>query len=439
MKNDSVFVIFGASGDLAKRMIYPALHGLFKTGVKCQYIGYGRTDYSDEAFRKLVKAAVPEAEDSFINEFSYVAGEYNSSGMEKLKGLLAGKSVTYYLSIPTKYSLISEILDGFVKNDLIVENARIVLEKPFGSDYLSAQKLSKLVENKIGLDKIHLVDHYLAKDLVRDLITLRFANPVFENLWNNKFIESIEIDAIESVGVNNRGEFYDKTGAIRDMIQNHGLQLLALTTMNQPASFSFSEFVKEKVSVLNNLKVFGERSSENIMIGQYKGYLEETHVDPNSLTETFASIVFGVDNDRWHGVPIKITTGKKLSEKRTSITVTFRPELKCIWGEKCSELERNKLVINIYPDNEIRFGVNSEFNPGKNFPTPLDLVFSFSDNVEIMKSPYENALLDIHNQEKMYTPSFEEILSSWKIIDRLIDEIGDNREKMLSKYSPDFV
>ncbi|KUK76201.1 MAG: Glucose-6-phosphate 1-dehydrogenase, partial [candidate division WS6 bacterium 34_10] len=273
----------------------------------------------------------------------------------------------------------------------------------------------------------------LAKDLVRNLITLRFANPVFENLWSNKYIKKIDIDIKEKEGIKNRGEYYDKTGAIKDMIQNHGLQLLSLITFNQPESFKSKDFHKEKEKVLSNLKIFNDELEENIKIGQYKGYTKEEHIDENSNTETYTSINFEVNNERWKGVPIKLTTGKKLDEKRTEVKIYFTTFDNCLWQGKCETVTENILTINIFPENNIKLSVNTEFKPDIQLPKTKELRFDFSKD-ELLNLAYSNALKDIYNKEKSYTPSFNEILLTWSIVDDIGNWLAGKRDKILEYY-----
>lgn len=429
------FVLFGASGDLAKVKLYPALYSLYQSGVKCRYIGFGRTSISDSDFRELVKSSA-ESDDDFSNEFSYISGKYDKSGLADLRASIdSNLPAIYYLALPTRIEVLAPLFDGLIANDLVNENSRFVIEKPFGSDLNSAEELMDLLRSKLGEEKVFLIDHYLAKDLVRDLITLRFANPIFESVWNNNFIDSVKIETSESVGIEGRGEYYDKTGAIRDMLQNHVLQILAIVTMDQPESFSFNDFKKEKLSILKNVRIFSSDFEKNIEIGQYEGYKNESDVDKDSLTETFAKLIVEVDNDRWRGVPLSISTGKKLQEKHTEITITFKGMQDCLWEGKCDRLARNQLIINIYPKNDIRFTINSEFRPTEKLPEPLDLRFSFTENKETIQSlPYANALKDIHNQDKTYTPSFDEIIASWKFTDEVMKYLELSRKNILKIY-----
>ncbi len=427
------FVIFGASGDLARVKLFPALWEIDQKDYKCNYFGYGRTSFSNQEFQKIVEASVPMADEEFISRFSYISGNYDISDLQKLHKALPKQKTTYYLSLPTRFEIIENLITGMKKIGLFDRDFQIVVEKPFGTDYSSASKLMTFLKKNVGEENIFLIDHYLAKDLVRNLISLRFANPVFENLWNNNFVQKIEILASETAGIGGRGEFYDKTGVIRDMIQNHALQILSLVTMNQPEEF-FSQFVqKEKIQVLKNLRMYENEFGGNIEIGQYKGYLDEENITKDSLTETYAKLTVEMNNDRWHGVPIVIKTGKKLKEKRTQITIFFKGFEECLWKENCSILTQNKLEINIYPENDIKLFVNSGVVSGDDKPKQIPLRFGFADE-HALPLPYANALVDIHHGDKSYSPSIDEILLSWKFIDQVEDWLDVQRNNLLKAY-----
>lgn len=427
------FVIFGASGDLAKVKLFPALWEINQKDYKCNYFGYGRTNFSNQEFGKIVKDSVSDFDKDFISRFSYITGNYDIAGLQKLREALSEGKTTYYLSLPTRFEIIENLIIGMRESGLFERDFQIVIEKPFGTDYSSASNLMEFLKKNVGEENLFLIDHYLAKDLVRNLISLRFANPVFENIWNNKFVQKIEILASESVGIGDRGEFYDKTGAIRDMIQNHVLQILSLVTMNQPSEFSSQSIQDSKRQVLTNLRIFEDTFEGNIEIGQYLGYLKEDDVDSNSKTETYAKLNVEINNDRWRGVPIVIQTGKKLKEKRTQITIYFKGFDDCLWKENCSILTQNKLEINIYPENDIRLFVNSGINTGENKPKQIPLRFGFADEREL-PLPYANALIDIYRHDKSYTPSIDEILLSWKFVDRIEKWFEGKRKDLLQEY-----
>jgi glucose-6-phosphate 1-dehydrogenase len=426
-------VLFGASGDLAKEKLFPALYENYKEGLTSKYIGYGRSNLSDIAFKERITKSIGKKDKKFLSNFSYIQGTYDQNGLKKLNNIIDPSKTIFYLAIPNRLDIVENLINGLNQNKLIGKDTQLVIEKPFGEDYKSAKTLRDFLKKEVGEEKIYPIDHYLAKDLVRNLITLRFANPVFENLWNNKFIKKIDIDIKEKDGIKDRGEYYDKAGAIKDMIQNHGLQLLSLITFNQPSSFNSEDFHLEKEKVLKNTHVYRNDFKDNIKIGQYKNYLKEKDVTKESKIETSASINFEVDNKKWKGVPIKITTGKKLNQKLTSIKIYFKPLTNCLWENKCDVVTKNTLTINIYPRNNIELSINTEFKPNLELPKTKSLELGFpKDN--LLNLAYSNALKDIYNKEKSYTPSFNEILYSWKIIDDIEEFIDKNRDNILKIY-----
>lgn len=426
-------VLFGASGDLAKDKLFPALYENFKEGFPCKYIGYGRADISNEDFRKRVRNSVGKRDEDFLSRFTYIQGSYDREGFEQLEGLLDPSKTIFYLAIPNRLDIVKELISGLNNNSLISKGTQLVIEKPFGEDHKSAKELKDFFKKHLGEEKIYPIDHYLAKDLIRNLITLRFANPIFENLWNNKFIKKIEIDIKEKDGIKDRGQYYDKSGAIKDMIQNHGLQLLSLITFDQPTSFNPKDFHKSKERALKATRIYQNNFNENIEIGQYKKYKKEKYIDPNSRTETFVSIKFEVYNKRWAGVPITITSGRKLDKKRTSIKIYFKTLENCLWADKCDVVTQNILTINIYPENSITLSINTEFKPNLELPKTKSLELDFPKE-NFLNLAYSNALKDIYNREKAYTPSFKEILHSWQIIDSIEDWLNGKREKLLKVY-----
>ena len=426
-------VLFGASGDLAKEKLFPALYENYKKGFECKYIGYGRTPMSNVQFRKRIKESIGKNDKKFLSNFTYIKGDYQDNDLKELKNLIEPQNTIYYLAIPNTLRIVKDLVLGLKANGLILDGSQIVIEKPFGENYQSAQELINFLKKEIGEEKIYPIDHYLAKDLVRNLITLRFANPIFENLWNSEYIEKIDIDIKEKDGIRNRGNYYDSTGAIKDMIQNHGLQLLSLITFNQPKSFDFKDFHKEKENILRNISVFNNDFENNIEIGQYKGYKNENSVNRNSNTETFAKLQVEVNNSRWKGVPITITTGKRLEKKETLIKIYFRPFDNCLWDDKCDLVTRNILTINIFPENNIKLSLNTEFKPNIKLPKTKDLVIDLSKDSNL-NLPYSNALEDIYNGDKSYIPSFNEILESWKFIDEIEEWLSDKRSKVLRYY-----
>lgn len=442
---DKELILFGASGDLAKEKLYPALFDLFMRDEGVRVTGCGRTIFSDDEFREIVRNAVaskrPRAERSdiktFVSCFRYVSCDYDVLGMKPLADALRGipaKSLFFYLAVPSQYGLIRNIVDGLAGNDLLGETTSLALEKPFGSDLASAKKLNALLARHLDESQIYRLDHYLAKDMVRDLFALRFANPIFDPVWNSRFIRDITIEIWEDEGIRKRAEYYERSGAIRDMLQNHALELLAFTTMDQPKSQDPEDIHHEKIRIFRKLRLFGNEKLENISIGQYDGYRKEPLVASDSLVETRASIRLEIDTPRWRGIPITIASGKKMPKKTTDITVTFRKPEHTLWEASGCALAENRIRINIQPENEIRLRLNSEFSTEKKCAYPADLRFAFADNAYSFKEPYDNALHDFFAKDQGTFLNAQEILLSWKFIDSVLAVIEPKRREILEKY-----
>jgi len=398
MKN---IVIFGASGDLAKRYLIPAVEKLKEKDEEIRLIGFGRS--------------TPNWDKDI-----FVTGEYNSTGIAGLlKYYLPG--TVYYLSLPIRPDILTELILGLKKNNIFGQKDKLVLEKPFGIDGASAKLLADILEKEVKKEQVYLVDHYLSKDLVRNIISLRFANPILENIWNKNLIDSVEIVAQEAVGVETRGEYYDKSGATRDMVQNHLLQILCLVCVGRPELMSPEAFSLQKIEVLKKLKVVGAK------MGQYKGYTEEEKVDINSLTETKVELDIRIENNNWEGVPIKIITGKKMGEKKTYIKINFKKEMACIWGDACALLPANKLIISIYPENEVQLVINSSFDPHQVLPRAQSMKLA-ALSIGPTHEAYENVLSSIVAGDRLYTPTTVEILEQWKIVDEILAKYGGKIE-----------
>lgn len=437
---DKELILFGASGDLATEKLYPALFDLFLRGESVSVTGYGRTALSLFDFQTLVKKSVlakrhhaqEEDIERFSTHFRYVSGAYDAAGIKNLTQ--KEKSLFFYLAIPSDFELIKAIVSGLSANHLLSADSAIALEKPFGLDLASAQKLNHLLTEYFSENQIYRIDHYLAKDMVQDLLALRFANPIFEPVWNNHSIREIKIEIYEHEGIRKRGQYYEKSGAIRDMLQNHALQLLAFTMMDQPENLRPESIHCEKIKLFRTLRLFDNGGAENIAIGQYAGYREEAFVAPDTLVETRASLRLEIDTPRWRGVPITIATGKKMPEKTTDITIFFKKSARCLWEDADCTLAENQIKINIQPKNEITLRLNSEFSPEKKCAFPNDLRFGFTDNRFAFKDPYDNALHDFFAKDQGIFLNSEEILLSWQFIDSLLALIEPKRKELLEIY-----
>ncbi len=439
--NPVEFVLFGASGDLSREKIYPALFNVFDPEKQFSYLGYSRTYFSDEEFKNLVREAVlkkyPQADlkklTEFVGRFHYICGSYDAEGIAQLKHTKKNVFRYYYLAIPSDLVLIKNIVEG-LDHHRLVKKSVIVLEKPFGFDYDSAKKLNNFLRRFFSEEMIYRIDHYLAKDLVQDILALRFANPIFVPVWNNRYIQDITINIWEKEGIRNRGQYYENSGAIKDMIQNHALQLLALTLMERPKSLSYNDIDIAKTNIFKKIKLFTCGRGMPVMIGQYQGYRQEKYVDPKSLVETFVSMVLEVDHEDWRGVPIHIVSGKKMARKTTDIIINFKNIEHCFWNQNRCQIKNNQIRINIQPHNDIHLQLNSEFDPASKCAIPTVLRFGFEDNKFILKDSYENALQDLFCQDRLTCTNSSEILLAWKFIDQVIKLLESNRKEKLVIY-----
>lgn len=386
-------IIFGASGDLTRRKLMPALYYLHKENrlpEACTIIGLSRTSYTDEAYREYIlqhlKQFVPANEqdssamDTFIRKVYYLSMDpQEESGyfqleqqIKRINGSDQLGELLFYLSTPPSlYGVIPQYLQ---KAGLNSKKARIIVEKPFGYDLTSARALNKIYAAAFEEEQIYRIDHFLGKETVQNILVFRFSNGLFEPLWNRNYIDYIEITGVESLGIEQRGGFYDTTGALRDMVQNHLVQLLALVTMEPPAAFNADGFRNEVVKVYESLKPLSEEELEtNVIRGQYTasenqvGYREEKNVAADSRTETYIAMRLEISNWRWSGVPFYIRTGKQMPTKVTEIVIHFRKAPHQLFNFAKGQLpEENKLVIRLQPNEGITLSFGMKV-PGSGF------------------------------------------------------------------------
>lgn len=386
-KPKAVIVIFGATGDLAKRKLYPSIHRLYKNGQigeEFAVVGVGRRPWSNEDLRETVKTSVSSAGqkdiDDFTSHFYYHPFDVTNPGSyQELNVLLDQLEHTYeipnnrmfYLAMaPEFFGTIAKSL----KNEGVTATngwSRLVIEKPFGHDLPSAKELNKEIREAFTEDQIYRIDHYLGKQMVQNIEVIRFANALFEPLWNNRYISNIQITSSEDLGVEDRARYYEKSGALRDMVQNHILQMVALLAMEPPIKLNTEEIRSEKVKVLRALRpVAPNEVSDYFVRGQYQAgtidgnsvpsYTDEHNVAPDSNTETFVSGKLLIDNFRWAGVPFYIRTGKRMKEKSTKIVVQFKDIPMNLYYGNETNVNPNLLVIHIQPDEGITLYLNAK-------------------------------------------------------------------------------
>lgn len=412
-------VIFGASGDLTERKLVPALYSLFRQRLLPKsffVLGFGRTPMTDADFRKKMSGAlqsIPDGQSSlqeFIQRFHYVAGDYADPNSYKSLGETLQKLDTtyqtqgnrvFYLSTPP--TLYTSILGRIGASGLAAERnsskswSRIIIEKPFGEDLDSAIKLSQGITQYFREHQIYRMDHYLGKETVQNIMVFRFANILFEPVWNRSYIDHVQITAAEDIGVGHRAGYYDQAGCLRDMFQNHMLQLLCLTAMEPPASFDADQVRDEKAKVLRSFRPIPLEKIDALFIrGQYTGYLKEQGVKPNSNTETFVASKLFIDNWRWQGVPFYLRSGKRLNRRVTQISVQFRQVPHPMFANMApEEICPNVLLMRIQPDEGIMLSFEAKSPGPKISLATVPMNFSYSES---FKTPapeaYERLFLD---------------------------------------------
>ncbi|MDP9146591.1 MAG: glucose-6-phosphate dehydrogenase [Acidobacteriota bacterium] len=449
-------VLFGASGDLAKRKVVPALYDLAmhqSLGPRYVIVGFARTAMTDEKFQNsLGEAAKSISEvgpidskqwDEFASNLHYCQGDYdNPDAYTRLATTLAeldskndiGGNRLFYLSTPPEvYPHIVEQLGkaGLARPSSPDSWVRIIIEKPFGRDLASARELNTTVLDVFEEKQVYRIDHYLGKDTVQNLLVLRFGNGIFEPLWNRNYVDHVQITASETLGVERRGGFYETTGALRDMIQSHVLQLTSLVAVEPPASFDATSVRNEKLKVLQSIRPFNlEMVAQAVVRGQYTagqvggkpvpGYRQEQGVNPHSRTETFVAAKLVIDNWRWAGVPFYLRTGKRLAKRSTEIVIEFRRAPHMVFRER--HLEPNRLVLNIQPDE----GVSVSFvakRPGTEMSIGnVNMDFKYKEGFgEAPRSAYATLLNDCVRGDATLFDRGDNVEAAWALIDPILD------------------
>lgn len=449
VQENSQLVIFGASGDLTARMLVPALVHLFVTEQlpeKFFVLGVSRSSFSDEEYRAHLEAFLKDDENvskenlsDFLQRVHYHA--LNTSEPAEYQGLKdkvaslseqyeTGQNTLYYLATPP--SLFETIPACLAEHGMTRdENAwkRLIVEKPIGYDLASAEALDKALHKSFEEDQIYRIDHYLGKETVQNLLVFRFANGMFEPLWSRNFIDYVEITGAESLGVEGRGGYYEGAGALRDMFQNHLLQVLAMIAMEPPAAINADSTRDEVVKVLQSLQPLSEKDlSENLVLGQYtssnvrgnsmSGYREEEGVDPNSRTETYLGLKLHINNWRWSGVPFYVRTGKRLPTRVTEVVIHFRQTPHPVFASKAPQ---NRLIIRIQPDEGIvmKFGLK---RPGVGFEAEeVSMDFHYQDLGETkLLSAYERLLLDALNGDATLFARSDAVQACWRFVEPIL-------------------
>jgi glucose-6-phosphate 1-dehydrogenase len=444
-------VIFGASGDLTRRKLLPAIQSLARherLTERFAIVGVARTPMDDQQFMSAVLSE-PVAR-QLDGAFRYISGGYDDpETYKRLKALLDDLDVQrgtagnrlFYLSTPPQ--AFPQVVNGLAGAGLNVAHdgsfTRLVIEKPYGHDEQSAKELDATVHSAFDESQIFRIDHYLGKDTVQNVLALRFANAIFQPIWDRSWIDHVQITVAETLGVGTRGSFYENAGAMRDIVQNHVLQVLALALMEPPASFSAEAVRNEKVKLLQAIRLPRGRDIDDIAVrGQYTrggtrdelmpGYREEPGVDPLSHTETYAAMRLDVDNWRWAGVPFFVRTGKRLPARVTEVALQFqKPPHLPIPDEQLTELQPDALILRIQPDEGIalRFGAKV---PGHSFRVrSASMDFSYDATFrEESPEAYERLLLDALIGDATLFIRSDEVEQCWRIVDPIIERWADD-------------
>lgn len=465
-ENKAVITLFGATGDLAQRKLYPSLFNLYQKGYLAEHfalLGTSRRPVSDEEFQAMVEKSISGIDEvqadnaqAFAKHFFYQSHdvtkpEHYEVLKERLEKLdeqfeTEGNRLFYMSMAPQFFGTIALNLK---KQALLTDDGfnRLVIEKPFGRDFASAKALNDELSQTFKEDQIFRIDHYLGKEMIQNIEALRFGNTIIESLWNNRYIDNIQVTLSEKLGVEERAGYYDHSGALRDMVQNHIMQVVAQLAMEQPVAFTDSDVRVEKIKALRSLRLYTpSEAASNFVRGQYDAgadnpdYRHEDGVDPQSNTETFVAAKLMFDNYRWSGVPFYVRTGKKLADKFTRIDVVFRKPLIDIFANPrmASEqsLKSNVLTIYVEPQSGFALRVNAK-TAGQGFQTePVDLEYMQNDSSKKeAPEPYERLFHDALEGNHTNFASWSEIAYAWKFVD-VVRKLWDIEEPQFPNYTP---
>ncbi|WP_018546893.1 glucose-6-phosphate dehydrogenase [Streptomyces sp. LaPpAH-108] len=458
----SGLVIFGVTGDLSRKKLMPAVYDLANRGLLppgFSLVGFARRDWEDQDFAQVVHDAVKEhARTPFREEvwqqlaegMRFIPGDFDDdTAFDQLKQAVdeldasrgTGGNFAYYLSVPPKF--FPKVVQQLKKHGLAdaPEGSwrRAVIEKPFGHDLASAHELNAIVHEVFEPDQVFRIDHYLGKETVQNILALRFANQMYEPIWNRSYVDHVQITMAEDIGIGGRAGYYDGIGAARDVIQNHLLQLMALTAMEEPIAFDADSLLTEKLKVLKSVRL-PDDLGEHTVRGQYAsgwqggekvvGYLEEDGINPESTTDTYAAVKLEIDNRRWAGVPFYLRTGKRLGRRVTEIAIVFKRAPHSPFDSTATEeLGENAIVIRVQPDEgmTVRFGSKV---PGTSMEIrDVSMDFAYGESfTESSPEAYERLILDVLLGDANLFPRTQEVEESWKILDP-IEEYWDTHGK----------
>jgi len=447
-------VIFGGAGDLSQRKLLPALYHIYEDGMlpeKFTILGFGLPEMSDEAYRELARDAFEKFSEGFLDKSNwqkfarhlfYLSADFRTDANYRILGRRIDeigvtteknrKDVIFYMAVPPKFAplIIEKLKEKHLNKGTF--NTKVIMEKPFGTDKPSAIELNKIVGQAFDENEIYRMDHYLGKDTVQNMLFFRFSNSIFEPLWNRRYVDHVQINVAEDLGVEHRGLFYEQAGVVRDIVQNHIMQLLALVAMEAPVGFE-ADFVRnEKVKIFQTIGPMDEEYIDNFTVrGQYgpgkirgenvPGYREEENVASDSNTPTFFAGKLYIYNWRWAGVPFYVRTGKCLARRITEISVQFKQPPLRLFGRSCDVLEPNILALGIQPQEEMALRLGVKYPGSVNQIYSVNMEFNYQKSFNIKRHPpYERLLMDCMKGDLTLFACQDEIEAMWAAVDPII-------------------